>query len=372
MKGKESLLIYVNSMAPFGGVERVIANLANNFIESYQVTILVKDDGTSAYPLDSRIKVESLSTELILNMESRLQRMVSIPWNIFRSLLPLKSFLKANKFDFIYTAFPTNGLEVYLADKSVRQKIIATEHASYYAYNKVYRKIKEILYPRLSAICVPTTMDTEIYQKMGYKATYIPHLSTFLAFKDGDQNVNTKTIINVGRLTGDKQQLKLLKIWERVNDKLPNNDWQLQIIGSGEEEENLKNYVIQQQIKNVIFVPHTENIKDYYRNAELFLFTSKMEGFGMVLLEAMSFGVPCISYDCPSGPRDIIKDGVNGYLIKPNDDEKYIEKVCQFIMSEPKSKLQLRQKALETTQNWDNKKIIQKWEGLFNELERKL
>lgn len=363
--------MYVNSMAPFGGIERVIANLANNLANDYDVTILVKDVGKCAYFLDSRVKVESISTELKMNMESRLQRIFSVPLNIISTLRPLKEFLKRNKFDVIYTAFPTNGLEAYLADKSVRSKIVASEHASYYAYNKVYRKMKEFLYPKLSVISVPTTMDTEIYQKLGYKATYIPHLTTYSAQANGIKLVNTKTIINVGRLTADKQQLQLLKIWEKVNSKLPNHDWNLQIIGSGEEEETLKTYAVDKHLTNVSFINHTKSIEDYYSQSELFLFTSKMEGFGMVLLEAMSFGVPCISYDCASGPRDMIKDGINGYLIPPGQEDLFADKICHYILSSDEEKAIFRKRALETILNWDNQKIMQSWESLFNELEKK-
>lgn len=363
--------MYVNSMAPFGGIERVIANLANNFAKKYEVTILVKDAGNSAYTINSNVKVETISTELKLNMEYRLQRIFSVPLNILCTLRPLKEFLKRQKFDVIYTAFPTNGLEVFLADKSVRSKIVASEHASYFAYNKIYRMMKKFLYPKLSVISVPTTMDTEIYQNLGYNAVYIPHLTTYSAQANSLKLVNTKTIINVGRLTADKQQLQLLKIWEKVNSKIPNHDWKLQIIGSGEEEKKLKNYIVDKQLTNVSLVAHTKSIENYYSKAELFLFTSKMEGFGMVLLEAMSFGVPCISYDCPSGPRDMIKDGSNGYLISPGQEDLFADKICSYILSSDEEKAEFRKQALKTISNWNNQKIIQSWESIFNELEKK-
>ncbi|WP_394405153.1 glycosyltransferase [Streptococcus sp. 20-1249] len=368
---KKSILIYINSVASFGGIERVIVNLANHFIEDYQVTILVKDNMGSAYQLDERIKIETLSIELELNMKCRMQRILSVPINMVRSIFPLRKFLHSQRFDIIYTALPTNGLEVYLADKFYRNKLIATEHASYYAYNNVYRKIKEFLYPRLRCISVPTTMDTEIYKRLGYNAIYIPHLSTYAVQKHQELKCKTKTIINVGRLTGDKQQLQLLQIWQKVNQLLPDHDWKLQIIGSGEEEQKLKQYVLQHQITKVEFIGHTRAIADYYRQAELFVFTSKMEGFGMVLLEAMSFGVPCISYDCPSGPRDIVVEGQNGFLIPPGDINLFAKKIVDFMTSDVKKKEALRQSALDTIKKWDNEKILEKWFSLFRSMEEK-
>ena len=292
-----------------------------------------------------------------------MNRIVNVFVNCFKSRRALKKYLVANTFDYIYTAFPTNGLEAYLADKTYRNKIIASEHASYYAYNFVYRKIKSWLYPRLKAISVPTTMDTDIYKKLGYNAYYIPHLNTYSQTHNNE--LNSKRIINVGRLTSDKQQMLLLDIWKKVYDNIDDKEWKLQIIGSGEEEEHLNEKIIRDDIKNVEMIPHTFRIADYYRNAELFVFTSKMEGFGMVLLEAMSFGVPCVSFDCPSGPRDIIRNSENGYLINCYDKEEYCNCVINYINKSKDEKNLLSDCASKFIEKWDNNLIIDKWKKLL-------
>lgn len=364
----KKLLIYVNSMNALGGIERVIANLSEKFAEYYNVTILVKDDPVSSYYLPNSIEMETLDVKLKLNMNLRAQRILHIPLNMIKSIFALKRYLKERRFDYIYVAFPTNGLEIYLANKYIRKRIIATEHASFYAYNSIYKKIKQWLYPRLEAISVPTTMDTKIYQTFGYKAFYIPHLSTYNELVKN--SMSSKRIINVGRLTSDKQQLMLLRIWKKVNEDLPNNEWRLQIIGSGEEKQHLEEYVRENKLKNVELIPHTKNIKEYYRNAELFVFTSKMEGFGMVLLEAMSFGVPCISFDCPSGPRDIIHDNQNGYLVPCYDENAFVKKILYYINLPTEQKRVLSKGALDTIKNWNNEKIIDQWRNLFDKLEK--
>ncbi|MCU9533610.1 glycosyltransferase family 4 protein [Streptococcus sp. CSL10205-OR2] len=364
----KKLLFYVNSMNAYGGIERVISNLANSLVDNFEITILVKDNPISSYPLNPKIKIESLDTALVMDMSSRLKRIFSVPVNIVNSVRVLKKYFKTHHFDLVYTAYITNGLEIYLAEKNLRKKLVASEHASYYAYNSVYQRMKTFLYPRLKIISVPTTMDTEIYQNKGYHAVYIPHLSTFSASPLVSKD--TKTIINVGRLTSDKQQQMLLEIWQLVNQKLPEHHWKLQIIGSGEEENHLKNFARSNKIANVSFIPHTSKITDYYQKAELFVFTSKMEGFGMVLLEAMSFGVPCISFDSPSGPRDIVKDENNGYLIPCYDKELFANRICEFITKNNNDKEQMKKAALDTIINWDNDAIIQKWLNVFNDLEK--
>lgn len=362
----KKILMYVNSMNALGGIERVIANLSDKFSDYYNVTILVKDKPISAYKLNDKVKIQSLNVELKMNMNSRMNRIVNVFVNCFKSRRALKKYLVANTFDYIYTAFPTNGLEAYLADKTYHNKIIASEHASYYAYNFVYRKIKGWLYPRLKAISVPTTMDTDIYKELGYKAYYIPHLNTYSETHNNE--LNSKRIINVGRLTSDKQQMLLLDIWKNVFDNIDDKEWKLQIIGSGEEEEHLKEKIIRDDIKNVEMISHTSRIADYYKNAELFVFTSKMEGFGMVLLEAMSFGVPCISFDCPSGPRDIIKDNINGFLIDCYKQNEFSNVVISYIKKSSSERRRLSQNALKTIHEWDNFKIINQWNNIFSKL----
>lgn len=359
----KKLLMYINSMNALGGIERVISNISDKLSDYYEITILVKDRPISAYPINSRITIDTLNCELKMDMNSRVKRIISVLINMLKSWHALRRYLHKHEFDYVYTAIPVNGFEMYLANKDYRRRIVASEHASYYAYNSIYKKIKEWLYPRLSAIAVPTTMDTEIYQKQGYNAFYIPHLTTYQS--TSNNSLKSKRIINVGRLTSDKQQSMLLDIWDNVNFRLPEHGWTLQIIGSGEEENNLKKKIREHNIKNVQLLPHTSNIAEYYRNAELFAFTSKMEGFGMVLLEAMSYGVPCISFDCPSGPRDMIIDGENGYLIDCYDVDLYTTRICEYINLSDAKKRALSNRALKTIEQWDNDRIIQKWIELF-------
>lgn len=354
-------------MNAFGGIERVIANLTRALSDYYDITILVKDETRSAFTLDSRIKMDSINTKLTMNMNSRIQRISSVFVNTLKSIKMLKKWFNIHKdFDYVYTTSPTNGIEIYLADKKMRNKIVASEHASYYAYNLVYRKMKEWLYPKLRAISVPTTMDKEIYENLGYKVTYIPHLTTYDITAKND--LNSRRIINVGRLTSDKQQLMLLDIWKKVNDQVSDHRYKLQIIGSGEEKNNLEKKILELNLNNVELVPQTSNIADYYKNAELFVFTSRMEGFGMVLLEAMAYGIPCISFDCPSGPRDIVINGENGYLVECYDVDTYANRICKYICLSDDEKKVLSNKALRTIEQWDNNVIIQKWIDLFENL----
>jgi glycosyltransferase involved in cell wall biosynthesis len=104
--------------------------------------------------------------------------------------------------------------------------------------------------------------------------------------------------------------------------------------------------------------------------ASMFLLTSEHEGFGLVLLEAMSVGLPVISYACPTGPRDLITDGENGFLIQPNDEDGFVEKVCRLI-EDGELRMKMSENALRTSENYQMEKIINMWMDLFHSLRDK-
>ncbi|MEI7884117.1 MAG: glycosyltransferase family 4 protein [Clostridia bacterium] len=363
------ILVFTNSMEAAGGIERVIANLVNCWCDKYDITLLVKDSAVSFYKINQNIKVESLNVPLFLNMKSRLQRLISLMINFVKTNSKLKKYLSSSQYDYIYVASPFNAMEVSLISKACRKQLVISEHGSKLAYNLFYQWIKKIIYPKAYCISVPTKMDTKLYSKEGCSAVYIPHLSTFQVKEKN--SLNSKTVINIGRLTADKQQLMLLEIWNSLNKKDQLNGWKLRIIGKGEEESRLLNYIKMNKLeKHVEIFPPQLDIGKIYQQASLFALSSKFEGFGMVLLEAMSFGIPCISFDCPSGPRDIIEDGINGKLVPCYSIEIYECQLAELLINENNLIKKLGDNAFSTAFNWDNKKILEIWNEVFKNTTR--
>ena len=174
--------------------------------------------------------------------------------------------------------------------------------------------------------------------------------------------MNTKIVLNVGRLTADKRQDELLRIWSQIKEK---NGWELWIVGDGEEKDNLNELIKALSIEDSVkLIPASKEIEKIYKQASIFALTSKCEGFGMVLIEAMAFGVPCIAYDCPSGPRDIIINGDNGLLIPNNLDMQYINKLQDLLTNHIKL-VEMGNGAYKTVNNWDNETIITEWSKIF-------
>lgn len=367
----KKIVYYMDSMAPAGGIERVSANLLNVLINYFDITLLVKDDGESFYSLDKRINVVSMKNGIILNMnDSRVHRIFNALKSLLLSIKTLKQFSKKEDFDYIFTVHPLLSLQIYLSlgKKVCKSKLINTEHGSIFAYNKVYKLIKKIVYKNCKALISPTTLDEREYLKLGFPAKYIPHLTTFQN-NDIDYSKKENIVLNAGRLTSDKQQDKLIEIWSSIMKESSEYDkWKLIIIGKGEEKKNLINKIKNSNVQNIELLDPVDNISEIYKRSKIFAFTSKMEGFGMVLLEAMAFGNACISFDCPSGPRDIIDNNKTGYLIKCFDLEDY-ESSLKELMENSNLLLQLQRASYDKVLRWDNSLIIKKWLDLLEGVE---
>lgn len=364
----KKIIIFINSMSAPGGIERVVSNLLKIWSDKYQITLLVKDDANNSfYEIPESVERVSLNEPLILDMKDRKQRVTAVWSNAIKSHRKLKSYLKEKEYDYIYTTTPLNSLEVYFANRTENDKLVISEHASAFAVNKIYLAIKKFVYPKALCISVPNKMDCKVYENWGCKTIYIPHLFTFSA--STKNALDTKIALNVGRYTADKRQADLIRIWSRIQDK---NGWKLWIVGKGEEEDNLRNLINELGVsESVKLVGHTSTIADIYQKASLFLFTSWMEGFGMVLLEAMAFGIPCISYDCPSGPRDIVIDDYNGYLINNDDQEAFQSAVNKTIHMSTNQIQQLGDNAFKTVKDWNNNEIAEQWDELFSIREKR-
>lgn len=360
----KSLLFYFNSLQPSGGIERVITTLANKFATDFNITIVVKDQAKSYYELDKRVKILCLENELNFNMKSKINRFFSAINSIFFNTVALRKLLKKNSFDYYYLAHPLNVLEFHLARGVRNSDTIITEHGAPNAYNIFYKKIKRWLYPKAKKYIVPTTTDTEYYRSINLPAIYLPHFRSIMPYEKAKLNDNIA--LTIGRYTDVKQQIALLRVWNIIVNKRNIRNWKLNIVGEGELFQEFQYYINTNKLNDYVqLLPPRKDVDFYYKQASLFLLTSKSEGFGMVLLEAISFGLPCISYDCPSGPRDIITNNKNGYLIKIND-ELALEQAILIIVNNPEVKIKMGSESFSMSQNWNDSKLLKQWFSILN------
>lgn len=358
----KKILIYFNSLQPSGGIERVIATLSNKLSGLYDITIIVKDEPISFYPLLDKIKLISLNSPLNMNMDSQISRIYAVVSSFARTYKLLKFYLANNKYDYYYVAHPLNALEFHLAN-GIDNKTILTEHGSQTAYNAVYKMIKRWLYPKAKAYVVPTLTDTRLYSSMNFPATYIPHFRSELSYTNSMRQ--NKIILTVGRFTAVKQQLLLLSMWKDIIINNPKIGWVLKIAGSGELQSEMEDFICQNNLgRHVQILPPIKDIERYYRDASFFVLASSSEGFGMVLLEAISFGLPCVSFDCPSGPRDIIENNINGMLIEQGNQNNFKNAMLVLMNNEDELHF-LGENAYVGSFKWSDQSILDKWINVF-------
>ena len=173
---------------------------------------------------------------------------------------------------------------------------------------------------------------------------------------------NSKIAVAIGRLTAIKGFDKILDIWKEIENK--DSNWELYIIGSGEDKEKLLNQKEDLKLKKVIFVENTKNIKEYYEKASLYLMTSRFEGLPMTLIEAQSFGLPIISYNIKTGPKDIVNNNEDGYLIENDNKELFTEKFLE-ISADRKKIQEFSERAYKNSKRFKLDNIIEKWKKIL-------
>lgn len=156
---------------------------------------------------------------------------------------------------------------------------------------------------------------------------------------------------------------RLLLVWSRIIEK--HSDWVLDIYGQWDANfEYQKMASALKVLNNVNFLPPTSDIQSCYRQSSLFLMTSRTEAFGMVLIEAMASGVPCIAYDCPSGPRTIIEEGVNGFLIEDGNIDSFVQKL-ELLIEDEDLRIKIGTMAQESIKKYEIEGVMKKWNELF-------
>lgn len=239
--------------------------------------------------------------------------------------------------------------------KSKKDKVIAWL-LDLYDFN-----IKEKKYDR---IVVLTNEDIETNWNGWKNVEMIPNPVSFTC-EEPSLLIN-KTIVALGRLDHQKNFASLINSFSLVSELHP--DWTLRIYGVGSQErmlnERIQTLNLQDRIK---LMGYTKDVQSALKDGSIFCLSSIEEGFALVIVEAMECGVPVVSYQCPCGPKDIVSDGVDGFLVPVNDERTMADRICQLIEDE-----ELRHKmgaaAKETAKKYHIENITKQWMQLFNEL----
>ena len=178
--------------------------------------------------------------------------------------------------------------------------------------------------------------------------------------------LSDKVILAVGRLDNQKNFPELIDIWALIAKEYP--DWKLRIVGEGYTDvrilKKVKEHGLEEQFE---LCPFTKEIQKHYLSASIYVMTSAFEGLPLVLVEAESMGLPLVSYACPCGPRDIIRDGQDGFLVEPGDKETFAARLRQLIEDE-ELRRRMGQAAKINSQRFSLENVMKQWVDLFAEL----
>lgn len=217
---------------------------------------------------------------------------------------------------------------------------------------------------RYDRIVLLTEEDRQLHWKADDCLAIIPNPVTVIP--STHSTLQNKKVLAVGRLVHQKDFASLIRAFSLVNKRFPG--WTLDIFGEGDECEHLSSLIKTLGLTETVrLMGKCPMIQDVMPGYSLFALSSRFEGFPLVLVEAQSCGLPIVSYACPCGPRDIIRDGIDGFLVPPGDEATLAERICQLIEDE-NLRTKMGAAALERAKEFSLEKIIPQWTSLFEEL----
>ena len=369
----------------YGGIEKSVAALANILCEKYEVEIactyqLYKEPG---FKIDDRVKITYLVKNYVPNKKElkeslKKKKLISASKEGLKSvkILYLRrktmiDYIKHSDADYIIST--RDIFDRWLGDYANSDTIkIGWEHNHHHNNKKYAINIIRSSW-NLDYLVLVSKDLTKFYKNEMRKSkctcVYIPNVLDSIPKKLAP--LKEKRLISVGRLSKEKAPEDLVKIFNLLSKKHP--DWHLDIIGDGEEREKIELYIKNHKLEEKITLHGFQNkdyIDKYLHKSSLYIMTSLTESFGIVLLEAMSHGIPCVAFSSAEGAREIITSGKNGYLIKNRNYSAMIKKI-EDIMKKDDVRKQLGKEARKSIKKYTKEVVQEDWYELLEKKVKK-
>ncbi len=219
---------------------------------------------------------------------------------------------------------------------------------------------------KLSALVLLTQKDADDWANIT-KTYVIPNFVSF--YPDNAAQLENKEVIMVGRYNDAKGYDYLIPTWEIVHKCYP--DWILNVYGSGELHADVVRWISERHLESsIVLHDPVDNIMEKYMESSICVLSSRYEGFSLVILEAMSCGVPCVSFDSPCGPQTIIKDGEDGLLIDYLNTQALADGICKLI-EDKELRSSMGRRARQNILRFSREHVMQQWIELFESLSTK-
>jgi len=371
-----------STFAATGGTERMITEKVNYLSErlGYDVTVITcfqHENEENFFPISPKVKQINLGIPWYSQYKYKYPKRLWVKWRINKLMqTSLNQVINQVNPDILIgvSRFKANSVSKI---KCNAKKIIECHEVKYNTvlyikknhsfFIRVFLKLYKYIYFKTiehhADAVVTLTEDDKLLWKSAKRTEVIPNFSTMHISQYSD--CLSKRVIAVGRLTWEKGYGRLIQIWSIVSTKHP--DWHLDIFGEGDMYDTLKMLIKMYKPKNVFFHNFTPDISLEYASSSICAVTSYYEGFSLVLLEAMKHGVPCVAFDCPFGPRNIINDSYSGFLVDNGDIRIFADRLCRLIEDEELRKL-FSKNSLEKSKLYDIDVIMNKWKILYEQL----
>ncbi len=318
------ILFFIPSLKNSAGMERIATGLANLLSKSGCdcIFLVLGDCVDSFFPINEKIKVYKLSS------------VQSVKGNRFKSAWALRKKLKMLQPDVLINVdVAMIQIAALACPQQLGIKMISWEQFSMASATSFMARFKRYIAAIFSSkLVVLTQQDKNAYPK--YLQRNIAVIRYFTAVNEEDYRspLNQSTVIAVGRLCETKGFDLLIRAWKYVHCQ--NSQWNLKIIGGGNMRNSLQKIIDENDLSQSIkLLSPTSDIAKEYLSSSLFCLSSRHEPFGLVLIEAKSFGLPIVSFDCPYGPAEIVRNNKDGFLVKNGDVKALAETLLKLIES---------------------------------------
>jgi len=377
LENKMKIVYCIAAVHNSGGMERVLANKANYLAAMGHEVIVITTDQAERLPFfhfDNRIKFFDLGINYFEEVDSKLlNKIISYVGKQSRHKRRLEKLLAELKADIVISMFDqdvsflskiNDGSKKLLEIHFSRFKKLQYDRSGLIGLIDKYRSSKDLkLAKRYDQFVVLTEEDRHYWTGVD-NVNVIPNANSFETSEVAQ--LKGKRAIAIGRLDYQKGFDNLITIWSEVNRDNP--EWRLDIFGDGPLKNDLLTQIIHSGLGDIVKIHSAvKNIETELLKSSMIVMTSRYEGFGMVLIEAQTCGVPLVAFACKCGPRDIIKDGENGFLIEEGDESMMVKRINELI-NNPELRIEMGKKAKEMSNEFKMEKIMSEWTTLFDGL----
>lgn len=378
------LLYCIPALYESGGTERIVTEKINYLVENsdHFEVIIVTTEGINKIPfykVSPKVKIIELNLNFLEDFQKPLPIKVrDTQKKLNKYKTELRRVIEQLKID---VCISTGGKELeFLYKLKCNCKKICELHFSKY-YRKQFLKANNsgLLWTlignfrtwqlvkqtkTLDQLVVLTKKDKTEWRRTNSNVTQIYNFTHFSVHKEAD--LNNKIVIAVGRLELQKGFDYLIDAWEKVAEK--NKDWILEIYGTGSQEKEIAKKIADNNLDSYVFLKgRTEEVQKKILESSIFALSSRYEGFPMVLLESLSCGVPIVSFDCETGPNEIIENNDCGILVENRNVEQLAESLLT-LMNNAEQRKEKGKTAKNKIKNFSKEVIMKKWMLLFKNL----